>query len=107
MTGKELNIDMESQPFTKEGFLRLRQTLRTLVIGVLVLAAIALAFGILTIYLVVLAKNNHNEIEDIKEQFGYSEKGVKAEHVRKQRIWSESLGYCHIYSEDHNKNMAC
>lgn len=76
MTGKELNIDMESQPFTREGFLKLRQTLRTLVIGVVVLAAMSLAFGILTICLVVMAKNNHNDIDKINR--GWDTKQVSS-----------------------------
>ncbi|GMH42605.1 hypothetical protein BSKO_10524 [Bryopsis sp. KO-2023] len=66
MDGKTLSIDLEAQPFTREGFLKFRQLFKALVVAVVVLSILFVVCAGMLIWAGTLATENHDDIDKLK-----------------------------------------
>lgn len=73
MTGKDLNIDMESQPFTREGFLRFRKLFRMMVVALAVLGVAFVVLSAVVIWLGVSMVKSEDDIDYLKEKWSPAE----------------------------------
>lgn len=67
MKASSLDIDAQSQPFTKEGFVKFRQLFKVMVAAVVVLSLLFLACAVLIIVLGVVSFENKDDIDKLNK----------------------------------------